>query len=199
MSLLLLKMSAWLQQAGWPTRHKLWKIMLHRAEICLPFVEALERRCLPGACTSWPQQAGWPTRHRLCPKWKLRCIARKLSYLLLKRWKGDVCHVLVPADHSRRVGPHVTGYVRNENLRCIERKLSYLLLKRWKGDVCLMFVPADHSWRVGPHVTGYVHPERNTEGSSGSIDRRSCRTDYLCVTSLLFSLCRMISKEYKLS
>jgi hypothetical protein len=75
---------------------------------------------------------------------------------LLKRWKGDVCLVLVPGDHSRRVGPHVASYVQNENLHCIERKLSYLLLKRWKGDVCLVLVPADHSWRVGPHVTGNV-------------------------------------------
>ncbi len=170
------------------------KITLHRADIVLPFVEALERRCLPDACTSWPRQAGWPTLHMLCPKCKkLRCIERKFAYLLLKRWKGDVCLVFVPADHSRRVGPHV------EHLRCIERKFAYLLLKRWKGDVCLVLVPADYSRRVGPHVTGYVHPEMDTEGSSGSIDGRSCRTDFLCLTSLLFSLCRMISMEYKLS
>jgi hypothetical protein len=84
-------------------------------------------------------------------------------------------------------------------LRWIERKIAYLLLKHWKGDVCLVLVPGDHSRWVGPNVTGYVHPERKTEGSSGSIDGRSWRTDYLCVTFLLFSLCRMISMEYKLS
>jgi len=100
---------------------------------------------------------------------KIRCIEWKLPYLLLKLWKGYVCLVLVPADHSRRVGPHVTGYVRNENLRCIERKIAYLLLKRWKRDVCLMLVPGDHSRGVGPHVTGYVHPERNTESSSAPL------------------------------
>ncbi len=153
------KEDVWQQHAGWPTRHKLWKFMRHSAAICLPFVEALERRYLPGACTSWPQQVGWPTHRRLCPKWKLTLHRAKLSYLLLKRWKGDVCLMLVPADHSRRVGPHVTGNVQNENLRCIERKWLYLLLKRWKGDICLVLVPTDHSRRVGPHVTGYVQNE----------------------------------------
>jgi hypothetical protein len=87
-------------------------------------------------------------------KMKFTLNRAELSYLLLKRWKGDVCLVLLPADYSRRVGPHVTGYVQNKNLRCIERKFAYLLLKHWKGDVCLMLLLADHNRRVGPHVTG---------------------------------------------
>ncbi len=131
------------------------------------------------------------------PKENLRCIEWKLPYLLLKRWKWDVYLVFVPGDHSRRVGPHVAGYVRNEKntLHRVEIALPFVeALER----ICLPGACTSWPQQAGwPTRHRLCPPWEEHRRLVGSIDRRSCRTDYLCVTSLLFSLCRMISMEYQ--